>query len=149
MRLKEDDEACLEAMRSGSLLLYHTLAPLLQKSPSGLFQLPAINTSGTHTHTHIVAQRLSHTHTHTHTDTHTYTGHCCSTTPWPLCCRSPPAASSSCRPSTPVVQCLCLFNSSAQRHTHTHTYRHTLEYTHSHTHTHIHTNTHTHTLAPA
>ncbi|XP_031423841.1 nucleoside diphosphate-linked moiety X motif 13 [Clupea harengus] len=45
MRLKEDDEACLEAMRSGSLLLYHTLAPLLQKSPSGLFQLPAINTS--------------------------------------------------------------------------------------------------------
>ncbi|XP_041941355.1 nucleoside diphosphate-linked moiety X motif 13 isoform X2 [Alosa sapidissima] len=50
MKLKEDDGACLEALRSGHLLLYHRLAPLLQKAPAtastpGLFQLPAINTS--------------------------------------------------------------------------------------------------------
>ncbi|KAL2101731.1 hypothetical protein ACEWY4_003492 [Coilia grayii] len=44
-RLREDDEACLEALRSGRLLLYHRLAPLLQKTPAGLFQLPNICTN--------------------------------------------------------------------------------------------------------
>lgn len=52
MKLKEDDRACLEALHSGHLLLYHRLAPLLQKGPdttttTALFKLPAISTSGT------------------------------------------------------------------------------------------------------
>ncbi|XP_056626607.1 nucleoside diphosphate-linked moiety X motif 13 isoform X2 [Triplophysa dalaica] len=37
MRLKEDDEACREALKSGSFLLYNNLAPLL-KSNSNIYQ---------------------------------------------------------------------------------------------------------------
>ncbi|KAI4890595.1 hypothetical protein NFI96_032421 [Prochilodus magdalenae] len=45
MKLKEDDEACLEALRSGSLLLYHKSAPLLQKNKDGIYHLPHLRTS--------------------------------------------------------------------------------------------------------
>ncbi|XP_017566064.1 nucleoside diphosphate-linked moiety X motif 13 isoform X2 [Pygocentrus nattereri] len=44
MKLKEDDEACREALKSGSLLLYHKLAPLLQKKEKGIYQLPRLRT---------------------------------------------------------------------------------------------------------
>ncbi|XP_036377098.1 nucleoside diphosphate-linked moiety X motif 13 [Megalops cyprinoides] len=42
MRLKEDDEACLRALQSGSVLLYHKLAPLLRQTERGMYQLPAL-----------------------------------------------------------------------------------------------------------
>ncbi|XP_066522611.1 nucleoside diphosphate-linked moiety X motif 13 isoform X2 [Hoplias malabaricus] len=45
MKLKQDDEACQEALRSGSLLLYHKLAPLLQKNKDSMYQLPCLRTS--------------------------------------------------------------------------------------------------------
>ncbi|XP_063046600.1 nucleoside diphosphate-linked moiety X motif 13 [Engraulis encrasicolus] len=45
MHLKEDDAACLDALSSGRLLLYHRLSPLLIKTPAGLYQLPDIHTS--------------------------------------------------------------------------------------------------------
>ncbi|XP_076843979.1 NAD(P)H pyrophosphatase NUDT13, mitochondrial [Brachyhypopomus gauderio] len=43
MKLKEDDEACRHALRSGSLLLYHKLAPLLQDS-NGVHKLARFDT---------------------------------------------------------------------------------------------------------
>lgn len=46
MRLKEDDEACREALKSGNVLLYHKLAPLLQKTNSGVYKLACLKTSG-------------------------------------------------------------------------------------------------------
>ncbi|KAK9965212.1 hypothetical protein ABG768_004313 [Culter alburnus] len=45
MRLKEDDEACREALKSGNILLYHKLAPLLQKTNSGVYKLACLKTS--------------------------------------------------------------------------------------------------------
>ncbi len=49
MRLKEDDEACREALKSGKLLLYHKLSPLLRKTSSGIYKLASLNTSGFNT----------------------------------------------------------------------------------------------------
>lgn len=49
MRLREDDEACREALRSGNFLLYHKLAPLLQKTNSGVYKLACLKTSGLNT----------------------------------------------------------------------------------------------------
>ncbi|KAM6951569.1 NAD(P)H pyrophosphatase NUDT13, mitochondrial [Aplochiton taeniatus] len=43
-RLKESDEACLSALRSGSVFLYHNLAPLLQQTDRGVFRLPLLHT---------------------------------------------------------------------------------------------------------
>ncbi|XP_018616521.2 NAD(P)H pyrophosphatase NUDT13, mitochondrial isoform X1 [Scleropages formosus] len=40
MRLKEDDKACQEALHSGTILLYHKLAPLLRKTETGAYELP-------------------------------------------------------------------------------------------------------------
>ncbi|KAG1960418.1 nucleoside diphosphate-linked moiety X motif 13 [Pimephales promelas] len=45
MRLREDDEACREALRSGNFLLYHKLAPLLQKTNSGVYKLACLKSS--------------------------------------------------------------------------------------------------------
>ncbi|KAK7122958.1 hypothetical protein R3I94_019923 [Phoxinus phoxinus] len=45
MRLREDDEACREALRSGNFLLYHKLAPLLQKTNSGVYKLACLKAS--------------------------------------------------------------------------------------------------------
>ncbi|KAJ8404763.1 hypothetical protein AAFF_G00331500 [Aldrovandia affinis] len=42
MRLKEDDEACRGALQSGSVLLYHKLAPLLRQTERGIYQLPLL-----------------------------------------------------------------------------------------------------------
>ncbi|XP_062860042.1 nucleoside diphosphate-linked moiety X motif 13 [Trichomycterus rosablanca] len=44
MKLKENDQACREALRSGNLILYHKLAPLLQRNTSGVCQLAQIHT---------------------------------------------------------------------------------------------------------
>ncbi len=46
MRLKEDDEACREALKSGKVLLYHKLSPLLRKTSSGIYKLASLKTSG-------------------------------------------------------------------------------------------------------
>lgn len=45
MRLKEDDEACREALKSGSFLLYYNLAPLL-KSNSNVYKPAFLKASG-------------------------------------------------------------------------------------------------------
>ncbi|XP_051530507.1 nucleoside diphosphate-linked moiety X motif 13 isoform X1 [Myxocyprinus asiaticus] len=45
MKIKEDDEACREALKCGSFLLYHKLAPLLKKTNSGLYKLASLKTS--------------------------------------------------------------------------------------------------------
>ncbi|XP_016115345.1 nucleoside diphosphate-linked moiety X motif 13-like [Sinocyclocheilus grahami] len=46
MRLKEDDEACREALKSGKVLLYHKLSPLLRKTSSGSgYKLASLKTS--------------------------------------------------------------------------------------------------------
>lgn len=49
MRLKEDDEACREALKSGNFLLYHKLSPLLRKTSSGTYKLASLKTSGFNT----------------------------------------------------------------------------------------------------
>ncbi|CAL8381379.1 unnamed protein product [Gadus morhua 'NCC'] len=41
-KLKEDEGACLTALESGNIFLYHTLAPLLRKTQQGVFQLPLL-----------------------------------------------------------------------------------------------------------
>ncbi|KAG7275497.1 hypothetical protein CRUP_032540 [Coryphaenoides rupestris] len=41
-KLKEDEGACLAALDSGHVFLYHTLAPLLRKTQQGMFQLPLL-----------------------------------------------------------------------------------------------------------
>lgn len=43
--MKEDDTICREALRSGTILLYHRLAPLLQKTDSGIYSLPLLQTT--------------------------------------------------------------------------------------------------------
>ncbi|KAL4640136.1 nucleoside diphosphate-linked moiety X motif 13 isoform X1 [Arapaima gigas] len=42
MRLKEDDEACQKALQSGTILLYHKLAPLLRRTEMGTYELPVL-----------------------------------------------------------------------------------------------------------
>lgn len=42
--LKENDEACLAALQRGSIFLYHRLAPLLQRTDTGIFRLPLLHT---------------------------------------------------------------------------------------------------------
>ncbi|XP_016349160.1 NAD(P)H pyrophosphatase NUDT13, mitochondrial isoform X2 [Sinocyclocheilus anshuiensis] len=44
-RLKEDDEACREALKSGNFLLYHKLSPLLRKTSNGIYTLASLKTS--------------------------------------------------------------------------------------------------------
>ncbi|TRY87134.1 hypothetical protein DNTS_007681 [Danionella cerebrum] len=44
-RLKDDDEACREALKSGSFYLYHKLSPLLQKTSKGAFKVASLQTS--------------------------------------------------------------------------------------------------------
>ncbi|XP_046888102.1 nucleoside diphosphate-linked moiety X motif 13 [Hypomesus transpacificus] len=44
-KLKEDDNACRVALQSGNIFLYHKLAPLLQRTESGIFQLQILQTS--------------------------------------------------------------------------------------------------------
>ncbi|KAJ7987615.1 hypothetical protein DPEC_G00328310 [Dallia pectoralis] len=41
-RIKEDDEECRTALRSGNMFLYHKLAPLLQRTEIGKYQFPAL-----------------------------------------------------------------------------------------------------------
>ncbi|XP_048843904.1 nucleoside diphosphate-linked moiety X motif 13 isoform X1 [Brienomyrus brachyistius] len=48
MNLKEDDELCRRALQSGTVLLYHKLTPLLQRTERGgyklpVFQVPVVN----------------------------------------------------------------------------------------------------------
>ncbi|KAM9561573.1 NAD(P)H pyrophosphatase NUDT13, mitochondrial isoform 2-T5 [Salvelinus alpinus] len=43
-KIKEEDEACRAALQSGNIFLYHKLAPLLQRTDSGIYQLPALQT---------------------------------------------------------------------------------------------------------
>nr|XP_009304775.1 nucleoside diphosphate-linked moiety X motif 13 isoform X2 [Danio rerio] len=45
MRLKEDDEACREALKFANVLLYHKLAPLLQKTRSGVCKVASFKTA--------------------------------------------------------------------------------------------------------
>ena len=45
-KLKEDEGACLTALESGNIFLYHTLAPLLRKTQQGVFQLPLLPFKG-------------------------------------------------------------------------------------------------------
>uniref|UniRef100_W5LGJ2 NAD(+) diphosphatase n=1 Tax=Astyanax mexicanus TaxID=7994 RepID=W5LGJ2_ASTMX len=44
MKLKEDDDACREALRSGNLMLFHKLAPLVRRNKHGVCQSPRITT---------------------------------------------------------------------------------------------------------
>lgn len=44
-KLKEDDDACRAALQSGSILLYHKLSPLLERTKNGIFRLPVLQTS--------------------------------------------------------------------------------------------------------
>ncbi|CAL8302506.1 unnamed protein product [Lota lota] len=41
-KLKEDEGACLAALDSGDVFLFHTLTPLLRKTQQGVFQLPLL-----------------------------------------------------------------------------------------------------------
>uniref|UniRef100_A0A674B1P4 NAD(+) diphosphatase n=1 Tax=Salmo trutta TaxID=8032 RepID=A0A674B1P4_SALTR len=41
-----EDEACRAALQSGNIFLYHKLAPLLRRTDSGIYQLPALQTKG-------------------------------------------------------------------------------------------------------
>ncbi|XP_029561642.1 NAD(P)H pyrophosphatase NUDT13, mitochondrial isoform X2 [Salmo trutta] len=43
-KIKEEDEACRAALQSGNIFLYHKLAPLLRRTDSGIYQLPALQT---------------------------------------------------------------------------------------------------------
>lgn len=65
MRLKEDDEACREALKSGKVLLYHKLSPLLRKTSSG-YKLASLKTSGFNTNPfkffHFINKRILHIH---------------------------------------------------------------------------------------
>ncbi|XP_072523387.1 NAD(P)H pyrophosphatase NUDT13, mitochondrial isoform X2 [Salminus brasiliensis] len=45
MKLKEDDDACRKALQTGSLLLYHKLAPLVHKNKDGICQPSCLKTS--------------------------------------------------------------------------------------------------------
>uniref|UniRef100_A0A673JSF9 NAD(+) diphosphatase n=1 Tax=Sinocyclocheilus rhinocerous TaxID=307959 RepID=A0A673JSF9_9TELE len=65
-RLKEDDEACREALKSGIFLLYHKLSPLLRETSSGIYTLASLKTSGFNTTPfklfHYVNKRILHMH---------------------------------------------------------------------------------------
>ncbi|KAI1886946.1 hypothetical protein AGOR_G00201000 [Albula goreensis] len=45
MRLKEDDDACRVALQSGTLMLFHKLAPLLRPTARGIYQLHKLQAS--------------------------------------------------------------------------------------------------------
>lgn len=47
-RLKEDDEACAEALQRAQVFLFHRLSPLLHRSERGTFRAVGLMSSGTH-----------------------------------------------------------------------------------------------------